>query len=71
MPGFDLSFALFIIVIFLFVAAVVLMIMAIVLRFIFRINDIVAEQRRTNALLESLINQPDPASLPKSDHVHE
>ena len=38
------------------------------LRFVFRINDIVAEQRRTNALLESLINQPNP---PSSDRAPE
>ena len=41
------------------------------LRWLFRINTIVAEQRRTNELLESLINQPAPASPPTSGHVPE
>ena len=56
-------------VMFLFVASIVLMISAFILRWVFRINTIVAEQRRTNELLESLINQPAPASPPTSGHV--
>ena len=56
-------------IVFLFVSAVVLMIAAFIMRWIFRINTIVAEQRRTNALLESLINQPAPASPPTSGRV--
>ena len=56
-------------VMFLFVASIVLMISAFILRFVFRINTIVAELQRTNALLESLINQPAPASPPTSGHV--
>ena len=58
-------------VMFLFVASIVLMIFAFILRWVFRINTIVAEQRRTNELLESLINQPYPASPPTSGHVPE
>jgi len=56
-------------VMFLFVASIVLMISAFILRWVFRINTIVAEQRRTNELLESLINQPAPASPPTSGRV--